>query len=210
MEPTGSNETTHREWRDGFLFVGNRLILDFVNTLPVIDGQPTELLPDASALARWLVAAGWGPHSLIKRWKAVPSKAYVKEMKALRAFRELARAELLKLERGSAVTPDFIECVNEHLRHHPSVSYLSIRKEGISKGTLFEPKRPRDVFGPLAEDVAQLLTDLDPERLRKCSSCALHFLDTSKKGTRRWCSMTMCGNRSKVAAYARRVSAASQ
>jgi predicted RNA-binding Zn ribbon-like protein len=32
----------------------------------------------------------------------------------------------------------------------------------------------------------------------------LHFQDTSKKGTRRWCSMRLCGNRHKVAAYADR------
>ena len=30
------------------------------------------------------------------------------------------------------------------------------------------------------------------------------FYDTSKKGTRRWCSMQLCGNRLKVAAYAAR------
>jgi predicted RNA-binding Zn ribbon-like protein len=126
-------------------------------------------------------------------------------MKALLAFREFARSELLKIEYGSTVTPDFVECVNEHLKYHPQVSYLSMQKGSILKGTLFAPKRPSDAFGPLAEDIAELLTDRAHQRLRKCSNCALHFLDTSKKGTRRWCSMAMCGNRSKVAAYARRV-----
>jgi len=32
----------------------------------------------------------------------------------------------------------------------------------------------------------------------------LDFYDTSKKGTRRWCSMKMCGNRAKVAAWTER------
>jgi predicted RNA-binding Zn ribbon-like protein len=205
MKPALSNTATNGDWRDGFLFVGNQLIVDFVNTLPVIDGQPTELLPDASALARWLVAAGLCPASLIEDGKALRSKSGRKDMKALLAFREFARSELLTIEDGSAVTPDFVACVNEHLKNHPTVSRLSIRKGSISKETRFEPKRPNDVFGPLAEDVAQLLTNRDLQRLRKCSSCALHFLDTSKKGTRRWCSMAMCGNRSKVAAYSRRV-----
>lgn len=205
MDSKTPKPAANGDWRDGFLFVGNRLILDFVNTLPVIDGQPTELLPDTSALARWLVAAGLAKASLIKDWKAVRSTSYMKDMKALHAFREFARSELLKIEHGSAVSPDFVACVNEHLEHHPLVSHLSMQRGVISKGTLFAPKCPGDAFGPLAEDIAQLLTNRDPQRLRKCSSCALHFLDTSKKGTRRWCSMAMCGNRSKVAAYARRL-----
>ncbi|MGH6682050.1 MAG: CGNR zinc finger domain-containing protein [Bradyrhizobium sp.] len=32
----------------------------------------------------------------------------------------------------------------------------------------------------------------------------MHFFDTSKKGSRRWCSMNICGNKLKVAAYQRR------
>jgi len=42
------------------------------------------------------------------------------------------------------------------------------------------------------------------KRVRKYANCVLHFHDTSKKGTRRWCSMQLCGNRFKVAAYAAR------
>lgn len=39
-----------------------------------------------------------------------------------------------------------------------------------------------------------------PGRARKCANptCPLHFVDTSRAGTRRWCSMDLCGNRSKV------------
>ncbi|PYX60939.1 MAG: hypothetical protein DMG76_00995, partial [Acidobacteria bacterium] len=43
--------------KDGFLFVGNQLALDFLNTRPVQNGEPSELLPDFSALLRWFQAA---------------------------------------------------------------------------------------------------------------------------------------------------------
>jgi predicted RNA-binding Zn ribbon-like protein len=52
--------------------------------------------------------------------------------------------------------------------------------------------------------MAQLFTTADRDRVRKCDRCVLLFQDTSKKGTRRWCSMQLCGNRLKVAAYAAR------
>jgi predicted RNA-binding Zn ribbon-like protein len=204
MKSATGNAANKGDWRDGFLFVGNQLIVDFVNTRPVIDGQPVELLPDAGALARWLVAAGLCAPSLVEAWKAVESPSYAREMKALRAFREEVRPEIFRLEHGAGVTSGFVKSLNECLQRYPAVSYLSLHGGSISKGTYFDPKRPGDAFGPLAEDMAQLLADRDLQRLRKCSTCALHFLDTSKKGTRRWCSMAMCGNRSKVAAYARR------
>ena len=45
------------DWRDGFLFVGNHLALDFLNTCPIQNGEATELLPDFDALLRWFKAA---------------------------------------------------------------------------------------------------------------------------------------------------------
>ncbi len=45
-----------------------------------------------------------------------------------------------------------------------------------------------------------------PDRVRKCAhpDCVLWFLDASKNGTRRWCSMEGCGNRAKVGRFNRR------
>jgi predicted RNA-binding Zn ribbon-like protein len=39
-----------------------------------------------------------------------------------------------------------------------------------------------------------------PGRVRRCANppCLLHFLDSSRTGDRRWCSMAVCGNRSKA------------
>jgi hypothetical protein len=44
--------------KDGFLFLGNQLTLDFLNTRPVQNGESIELLPDFSTLLRWFQAAG--------------------------------------------------------------------------------------------------------------------------------------------------------
>ena len=41
------HETTAiSDWKDGFLFLGNQLALDFLNTRPILNGKETELLPD--------------------------------------------------------------------------------------------------------------------------------------------------------------------
>jgi predicted RNA-binding Zn ribbon-like protein len=81
-----------------------------------------------------------------------------------------------------------------------------LKEKGHSPSTelWFEPHQPKDLFAPLAHSAAMLFANVDRNRVRKCDQCVLHFHDTSKKGTRRWCSMQLCGNRLKVAAYAAR------
>ena len=79
-----------------------------------------------------------------------------------------------------------------------------VADDGFVTEAYFDPRSPEDLLGPVAHSIAALFAGLDRNKIRKCSNCVLHFLDTSKKGTRRWCSMQMCGNRSKVAAYAAR------
>ncbi|GAA2297119.1 CGNR zinc finger domain-containing protein [Nonomuraea roseoviolacea subsp. roseoviolacea] len=45
-----------------------------------------------------------------------------------------------------------------------------------------------------------------PSRVRPCAhpECILWFLDVSKNGSRRWCSMESCGNRAKAGRFSRR------
>lgn len=63
-----------------------------------------------------------------------------------------------------------------------------------------EPVTPAEVVTWLADDALDLLGGPDVVRIRECAAddCALVFLDTSRPGTRRWCSMRGCGNRAKV------------
>lgn len=196
------------EWRDGFLFVGNVLSLDFLNTKPVMDGNPVELLPDCAALARWLFASGLVSRRDVKRleqqWSAQP--AFNGMLGELLDFRERVREVVLQMEAGALPSRAFIAKVNELLLAHPYIVELVQARSGsgLHRGNRFDPRTPLDVFAPVVDSVADLLTMPDLSRLRKCGSCVLHFYDTSKKGTRRWCSMNLCGNRSKVAAYARR------
>lgn len=56
------------------------------------------------------------------------------------------------------------------------------------------------VLWPVAWSAGGLLASPDLDRVRQCAGagCAWLFLDTSKSGTRRWCDMTVCGNRAKT------------
>jgi len=193
------------DWKDGFLFVGNELILDFVNTRPVQDGETTELLPDFASLVRWFRAAGiLNEHhadELAKKW--AESTAGKRAVEQMRHWRERLRNQLIAWEEGGSVHPAMVEEVNHLMAEHPMRFRLSSKKKPTTE-LWFEPHQPEDLVAPLAHSLATLVAEVDRNRVRKCGQCVLHFHDTSKKGTRRWCSMQLCGNRIKVAAYARR------
>jgi predicted RNA-binding Zn ribbon-like protein len=65
------------------------------------------------------------------------------------------------------------------------------------------------LVGPVAISAADLLTSPDAGRVRMCPGDGCHwlFLDDSRNGTRRWCSMASCGNRAKTRAHYARLTA---
>jgi predicted RNA-binding Zn ribbon-like protein len=64
----------------------------------------------------------------------------------------------------------------------------------------------RRLMSSVARDAIDVFGGPRAARLKRCdgSRCLLLFVDTSRSGRRRWCSMERCGNRSKVAAHRRR------
>ena len=65
------------------------------------------------------------------------------------------------------------------------------------------PVRTAQVLSTLSREMIELLTGPLAERIRECASddCPLVFVDSSRPGARRWCSMERCGNRHKVRAH---------
>jgi predicted RNA-binding Zn ribbon-like protein len=194
------------DWRDGFLFLGNHLALDFLNTRPVQNGEAVELLPDFEALLRWFRAAdllsSGEATSLRQQWGESARAQHV--VQAMRELRERLRKEVLCRERGGTVHREAVDQLNHLMAEHPMLTRLKATGSTSTTELWFDPCRPEDLFAPVAHSAAMLFADVDRNRVRKCGQCVLHFYDTSKKGTRRWCSMQLCGNRLKVAAYAAR------
>lgn len=56
----------------------------------------------------------------------------------------------------------------------------------------------------LADRAVELFRHGSLDRLKACGSCAFLFLDASKNGSRRWCSMDDCGTRAKIERYVAR------
>src|SRR5215472_9592442 len=97
-----NNTRSQSDGKDGFLFLGNQLALDFVNTRPVQDGQATELLPDFKAALRWFQAAHLlTPQQARSLQQHGENTTQARQtVEALRTLREELRREILAWEAG--------------------------------------------------------------------------------------------------------------
>lgn len=183
-----------------FLRVGNHPALDFVNTLLAGPEGPVDLLRSDADLWRW--ARGSELRALLRppRGSARELDPAVPRLRA--ALWALFRAHI----DGRAPPRAALAQVNAVLAEPPGAAPLSFG------GGRFRRVRPplattAALLRHVAERAAELLAGAPAGRLRRCDGpgCVLLFLDVSKTGRRRWCSMAGCGNRAKVRAHYGRV-----
>ena len=164
--------------------------LRFTNTAL---GRGDDPIATPAALLRWLGDAVEGPD-------VTPPEARRLHDEAMR-LRE-AFASALRAVRDRRSIPDPALSVIER-----SLAAGRWRRTIASPGPELRlelvPLPGRDPLArraPLAADLIDVLAAADPGRLRTCAdaACGRWFLDTSRGGQRRWCSMATCGNRAKA------------
>jgi predicted RNA-binding Zn ribbon-like protein len=189
-----------------FLFIGGRLCVDFANT---VYQTPAGTLGGFDDVVAFLEASGAISHGEGRRLRTLarerPRRGATAFARAL-ALREMLRALLAALAAGQPVRRQWVERVNVILRSDLGYPQLIAREGGWSLATVVSRGDPVAVLVPIARSAAELIEKGRGSPLRRCArpECVLYFFDASRTGRRRWCSMAVCGNRMKVAAYARR------
>ncbi|MER6776489.1 MULTISPECIES: CGNR zinc finger domain-containing protein [unclassified Streptomyces] len=169
---------------------GEPVPLDLLNTRWTQDGEVADLFAGAFGLTRVEGLAVWlGSTGLADRFRADAATL----VHLLTAREALARAVADPADESARA---LVDAVLEHGRIRATLT-----PEGPGERTEFEDP----TWGPAwtaARDYLELLGTA-PDRIRTCASesCGLHFHDTSRNGTRRWCSMSACGNRAKASRH---------
>jgi predicted RNA-binding Zn ribbon-like protein len=192
-----------------FLFVGNYLCLDFINTEMVEAGQPVDRLSDFASLVTWLVRSrtlgGQQADDVLGNWRGTheAEAAFQNAVKLRTSLREMAE----RLIKGKAVPPSTLGEINQWLALQTGHAELKRARGGFEKRFQANFREPAQLLWPVAESASDLLCYADLTLVKKCenSACVLFFYDTSKNHSRRWCSMSVCGNRMKVAAHYQRL-----
>lgn len=164
---------------------GEPLSLDLVNTWWIDGGVPRDLFDDPTGVAEWLAEHGYPAKS-----PGAPTGTDGADAARCTAALREARAALRTLLEDGDRGP-----LNAVLARGTRTPVIG--PDGPGEIVAVDPSwRPA---WDAAADHLRLLGDR-PDRVRRCAhpACVLYFHDTSRNGTRRWCSMEVCGNRAKA------------
>jgi len=191
--------------RSPFIFVGERLWLDFVNCEFGI--RRFDALRDFESMVRWFESAtildGERAGGIRRRAQQQPAGAAA----ALIDARRVRAALRMLAERGPMSDRVRVEGLGE-INRVLGRSAGTRRVEARTDGTFYRSFVPvGDAFAglviPIVESAADALILGELLRVRRCADprCQRVFFDNTKNGRRRWCDMATCGNRAKAARH---------
>lgn len=186
------------------------LCLDFANTVSWRGGAtPADRLPSYGELVRFFAQSGLVSDVEARRLKAEAARRPDIAARTLRRAVELREAlyrTFAGLAAGRSPRPGDLAPLNALLP--AALIHLRVSRVGGRLGWKWDADALSldQPLWPVARDAAVFLTSSDFSRLRTCENpqCRWLFVDTSKSGTRRWCSMAVCGNRHKLRRFRRR------
>jgi predicted RNA-binding Zn ribbon-like protein len=167
------------------------VVLDFLATLGDRAGRGNERLAAPSDLDRWLAEVGLvSPEDGAR-------PATRKQLSDARELREAIYRIVNAARSGSRPAASDLELVNGRARRPVAAPQISdlLTRTNVSTNPVAAATTE------LARASVELVTAADLLRVRQCEGCSLLFMDRSRPGRRRWCSMDRCGNRSKTARY---------
>lgn len=188
---------------DEFYFVGNNLGIDLINTKIAVDGRPKDLLVGLEDLISWTAAAGLIPLAEADARLADWTKFEKPIIFDVIGLRTRIHDLMVDLCNGQPVKNEHLAAINKLLRSKSGYSEIVRANGGFEKVLIADLTDPRQLLAAIAESVADLLAYGDLSLIRKCENpeCVLYFYDTTKNHKRRWCSMSVCGNRAKAKAF---------
>ncbi|WP_412517788.1 ABATE domain-containing protein [Actinomadura madurae] len=175
-----------------FRFVSGNLALDFAGTLQHRRHDRRELLRDPADLLAWTTAAG-----LVTGTPALRPG----DLDRAVALREAIFRAAVAAIRGEPPADDDRATINAAAAPPPPVP--SLPGPGAAGDPVHRAGDVRAALSQVARAAIDLLGGAVPGTLKECGSgtCTRLYLDTSRRGTRRWCDMRECGNRAKAAAF---------
>ena len=190
--------------KDDFFWLGGRLWVDAVNSEGAdTSGTRVEFWSEPARLQAWLHFASehHAQAQALRDFSGVTEELLL-EAKRLRAVLRRACEVAHASANSQDVAPELVEAINAALGFRGVRTQLEWNEDGWRERELSSGESS-DALYLLARSAARSWASGELVRLKPCANplCILWFLDTSKNGTRRWCSMQGCGNRHKVTAH---------
>ncbi|CRZ17107.1 CGNR zinc finger domain-containing protein [Mycolicibacterium neworleansense] len=157
------------------------LLLDLLNTTPVVDGRQRDVLAEPAQARAWLDEHG------------------------------MAEAELAELIAARNVLQAVVRGTGSAVAVESFLDEAALRAHATENGLRWDIDADHGRRGAVRAILAwDAVRATNPGRLRACGNpdCRLFLIDRSKPNTARWCSMATCGNRMKARRHHQRVKSA--
>lgn len=198
-----------------FCDIGGALCLDFVNTISShFEEHPIEHLNTYADLVEWGrqrgVLSDDDVVTLTKHAEQHPEEADRALGQAVDIRRTLYGV-FSSVSREKPVSKGNLYAFNSYLSDAMGHTEIVEHGEHFDWGWKEAEGDLERMLWPVMRSAADLLTSAQIEMVRECGGddCGWLFVDTSKNHSRRWCSMSDCGNRAKVKRFYRKQKAAS-
>ena len=187
--------------------LGGRLALDFAN-MPSYPGAPTHHLSWEELIvflqASHIVSSERGS-TLLALSGSDPGAAQTLLSRST-DLRDSLRKIFDAMVRTEEIAPEWTEPINRILRITEGHDELVFADSGWKMEFMARESGLDWLLAAVARSAAEIIVEGAEARVRICANpvCGLFFSDHSRTHRRRWCSMAVCGNRNKVASFARR------
>jgi predicted RNA-binding Zn ribbon-like protein len=211
-------------------FVADSTGLDFLNTLATPVDTEVEWIRSGEDLISWLLEAGLvSPEVMAGLRRRAAAHEFDAVAAQARKLREWFRG-FVKAHRGKPLRSNVLkelEPLNRILRRDEEFGQVVAREtarkasdqgggqhEASISGLIWSPQRrwrsPDALLFPIAQAMAQAVCEENFRNVKACEGqrCTLMFVDRTRGRARRWCSMSICGNRAKQAAHRKRAMSA--
>jgi predicted RNA-binding Zn ribbon-like protein len=180
--------------------VGGHPALDLVNTDVVSEhDRSADVMRSAREFLDWCAFAGLETPAPA----AGDATAPLAEAAALRAA---LRSLFESVAKGEEMDADALRIVRETCAD--AVAHAEARFVDSRLSWTWPPTAARAQLWSVAFAAVELLRSGPAGRIKLCPGCGFVFLDTSRSGSRRWCSMDDCGNDEKGRRYVAKRAAA--
>jgi predicted RNA-binding Zn ribbon-like protein len=195
-----------------FDFESGNLSLDFANTNEWhASANPTEHILSFNDLITWGQQSGLVSSDLAVRLDHLaasqPEQAEAVYSRAIQLRESLYRI-FSSLYAAEPIPQADLNVLNAHLRE--AMAHMQLAPAGGELRWEWAARidTPDLILWSVARAAAELLTSEKASLLRECEDdrgCGYLFIDQTKNHSRRWCSMTSCGNRAKARRHYERV-----
>jgi predicted RNA-binding Zn ribbon-like protein len=191
-------------------FIADSPGLDFLNSVATPVDVPIDWIDDGEGLLAWLEQSRLVPLEVLSamRERAMPGELDHLAAQA-RSLREWFRAFVRERKGRPLEAADLseLEPLNRLLaRDEGFCKIVAHEDQGAVALTLERSRRwasPESLLLPIGEILAKLVCEENFSYVKACEgpACTLMFADHTRGHARRWCSMSVCGNRAKQAAH---------